>query len=77
MKVLSKDMISPKFSEYNYYHETGTKPELILFWVRNIIAIFENETQFLIDCGDTDIYEINRIDVVMMVIMTNKHFNFS
>ena len=31
MKFLSGHMIIPKFSEYNYYHETRTKPKLILF----------------------------------------------
>ena len=31
MKSLSGDMIIPKFGEYNYYHEAGTKPELIFF----------------------------------------------
>ena len=30
MKSLGGDMIIPKFGEYNYYHEAGTKPELIL-----------------------------------------------
>ena len=37
-------MKSPKFGEYNYYHETGTKPELILFWVRDTVAVFKKET---------------------------------
>ena len=41
MKSLSGVVISPEFGEYNYYHETETKPELILFWVRDIVAIFE------------------------------------
>ena len=40
-KSLSGDMISPKFSEYNYYHKTGTSPELILFWVRVTVAVFK------------------------------------
>ena len=31
MKSLSGDMIIQKFDESNYYHETGTKRELILF----------------------------------------------
>ena len=49
-------MKSPKFGEYNYYHETGTKPELILFWVRDTVAFFKKDTQLLIDSGDIDIY---------------------
>ena len=40
MKILSGGMIIPNFSEYNYYHESGSKPELILFWVRDTVAIF-------------------------------------
>ena len=65
MKSLSGDMIIPKFGEYNYYHEAGTKPELILFQVRDIVAVFKKETQLLIDSGDIDIYETNRIDIVV------------
>ena len=30
-KTLSDDMILPQFVEYNYYHETGSKPVLIYF----------------------------------------------
>ena len=31
MKRFSGDMILPKFGEYKYYHETGSKPEHLLF----------------------------------------------
>ena len=31
MKNFSGDMIIPKFGEYNYYRQTGSKPEFILF----------------------------------------------
>jgi len=41
------------------------KLELILFWVRNTVALFKKETQLLIDSGDIDIYKINIIDVVV------------
>ena len=64
MKSLSGDMILPKFGEYNYYHETGPKPELILFQVRETIVVFKKETQLLIDFSDVDIYYINRIDII-------------
>ena len=40
MKSLSGDIISPKFGENNYYHEAGSKPELILCWVRGIVAVY-------------------------------------
>ena len=65
MKSLSGDMIIPKFGEYNYYHESGSKLELILFWVRDTVAGLKKETQLLIDSGDVDVYEINTIDVVV------------
>ena len=40
MKSLSGDIIFPKFGENNYYHEAGSKPELILCWVRGIVAVY-------------------------------------
>ena len=41
MKALNCDTILPKFREYSHFHEAGSKPELILFWVRNIVAIYK------------------------------------
>ena len=64
-KSLSGDMIIPKFGEFNYYHETGTDPELILFWVRDTFTVYKKEIRLLIDSSDIDIYEINRIDIVV------------
>ena len=43
IKSLSGDVIIPNFGEYNYHHETGTKPELILFWARDDVAVFKRE----------------------------------
>ena len=43
----------------------GTKPEHILFWVRDTVAIFKKETQMLIESGYIDILNINRIDIVI------------
>ena len=48
MNNLRGDMIIPKFGEYKYYYETRTKPELILFLVRDTVTIFKKETQLLI-----------------------------
>ena len=46
MKSLSGDMIIPKFGEYEYMNiEKGSKPEHILFWVCDIVAVFKKETQ--------------------------------
>ena len=41
MKNLSGDMILPKFGDYKYYNETGSKPEDILFWIRDYVAVFK------------------------------------
>ena len=40
MKNLSGDVILPKFGEYKYYHETGSKPEHIIFWVGDVGVLF-------------------------------------
>ena len=41
MKALSGNMILPKFKEHNYYHVAKSKPELLLFWVRDIVAVYK------------------------------------
>ena len=59
-------MILPKFGEYKYNNiEKGSKPEHILFWVCDTVAIFKKETQLFIESGDIDISNINRIDIVV------------
>ena len=60
MKNFSGDMILPKFGEYKYYTESGTKPEHILFWIRD-----SKETQLVIESGDIDLSDIDRIDIVV------------
>ena len=40
IQILSEDIVIPKFGEYDYYYETGTKSEPILFWVPNNISVF-------------------------------------
>ena len=34
-------IIVPQFGEYNYIHELDSKPEHILYWVRDSAAIFK------------------------------------
>ena len=34
-------MINPQFGEYNYVREVRSKPEYILYWVRDSVAIFK------------------------------------
>ena len=46
MKTLNCDMILPKFREYSHFHEAGSKPELILFWVRNIVAVYRERLEY-------------------------------
>ena len=65
MKNLSEDVIISKFGEYNYHHETGFKLDLVIFWVRDTVAIFKKETGLLIDSDKIDISNINRIDIVV------------
>ena len=45
--------------------EKGSKPEHILFWVRDTAAIFKKETQLLIESSDIDISNVKRIDIVV------------
>ena len=63
MKSLSGDMLIPKFGEYNCYHKTGSKSELILLLVGDIV--YKKEIQLLINSSDIDTYEITRIDIVI------------
>ena len=63
--------------EHNYYHEAGSKPEIILFWVRDIVAVYKKETQVLIDSSDIDIYNIDRIDIVVVSDHGRGAFQFS
>ena len=76
MKLLSGDMIIPKFGEYNCYHETGSKPEHILFWVRDTVAVFKKETQLLIESSDIDLSDTDRIDIFVSVDHSQGAFRF-
>ena len=58
-------MILLKFGEYRYCTETKSKPEHILFWVRDTVAVFKKATQMLIDSGDIGTLNISRIDIVV------------
>ena len=39
MKSFSGDIILPKFGEYKYNNEIGSRPEYILFWIRDTVAV--------------------------------------
>ena len=65
IKSISWDMILPKFGEYKYYYETGKKPEHILLWVCENVAIFKKETQLIIESGEINVSKIDRIYIVV------------
>ena len=66
MKSLRGDMIFPKFEENNYYYEAGSKP-----WTYSptmgswYCCYYKKETQLIINSSDINIYEINRMYVVV------------
>ena len=69
MNTLNGDMILTKVVEYHYYHEAGSKVELILCCVRDITTIYKKEIRILINSINININininEINRIDIVV------------
>ena len=65
MVDLRGEMIVPPFGEYKYIYEIGSKPELILYWVRNSTTIFKNEIRLLIKCNLINIDDISRIDIII------------
>ena len=58
-------MIVPQFVEYKYFHAIGSKPELILYWVRDSVVIFKKEITLFINSNQIKINEISRIDVIV------------
>ena len=65
MVDLRGEMIAPQFGQNKYTHETGTKPESILYWVWDSTAIFKKEISLLIKCNLIIIDNISRINVVV------------
>ena len=58
-------MVLPTFGDYDYYHEARSKPEIILFWTRDIVTVYRKETQVLINYGDIDINKMDCVDLVV------------
>ena len=58
-------MILPQFGEYKYYNEIRGKPEHIYFGFVILLLVFKKETRLLIESGDIDILNINKIDIVV------------
>ena len=65
MVDLRGEMIVPPFGEYKYIYEIGSKPELILYWFRDSVAIFKKEITLLINPNQLKINEISRVDVIV------------
>ena len=64
MKRLSGYMITSKLGE-NYYHETRTKHELILFAFVTMFLFFKEKDTVLIDFDQINISDINNIGIVV------------
>ena len=59
------EMVVPQFGKYKYVHEIGSKPELILYWVRDSVAIFKKKNSLLIKYNQLKVDKISRIDVIV------------
>ena len=64
MTDLCGEIISPQSREYKYIHEISSKPDLILYWVRDSVAIFKKEISLLINSIHLTVNEVSRIDVI-------------
>ena len=51
--------------EYNYIHEFDSKPELILYWVRDFSAALKKGITLFIYSKQLRVNEISRIDVIV------------
>ena len=56
MTDLCGEIIIPPFREYKYIHKTDSKPELILYWVRDSTATFKKEISLLINCNQFKLF---------------------
>ena len=65
MIELRGELIVPQFGEYKYIHEVGSKPEVILYWIRGSTAIFKKEISLLVKSNMLNFDDISRIDVVI------------
>ena len=62
---LCGEMIVPQFGIYKYIHEVGSKPELILYWIRDSTVIFKKEICLLVKPNLLNLDDISRINVIM------------
>ena len=60
---LCGEMIVPQFGEYKYIHEVGSKPELIIYWIRDSTAMFKKEISLFVKSNIWNLDNLSRIDV--------------
>ena len=65
MTDLCGDMIVLQLGEYEYIHEIVSKRELILYMIRDYVAIFKKEISLLITPNQLKVDEIFRIDEIV------------
>ena len=65
MIELCGDMVVPQFGEYKYIHEVGSKPEVILYWIRYFTAILKKEICILGKSSMLNGDNLLKIDVVI------------
>ena len=65
MTNLCDVMNVPQFGEYKYTHELGSKPELIVYWVRDSSVMFNKEINLFINSNQLKFNEISRIDMIV------------
>ena len=59
------EMSVTQFGEYKYIHEIGSKPELILYWIRDSVAMFKKKISLLINSNQIKINEISKVGVIV------------
>ena len=62
---LCGEMIVPQFGIYKYIHEVGSRPEVVLYWIRYFTAIFKTEISILVKSNMLNSDNLSRIDVVI------------
>ena len=65
MTDLCGEIIVLQFGEYKHIHEIDSKPGVILYWVRDYVAISKKDIRLLIKANQLKFDEISRIDVIV------------
>ena len=65
MTDLCGEIIATQFGQTKIVHEVGSKPELILCWVRDSVAIFKKETTLSINSNQLIVNKISRFRAIV------------